>query len=113
MILDMGTLAPYSWFRGAKIPEKSAMTSKDLRRWQFEQLRATIAPKLRYFARLHDRVCKLGIGPDDPLLRVARDAHDAVFTLFTTLHTLENEAFKRERDAARENRKPGDGGDGS
>lgn len=71
-----------------------------MKEWQFQQLRAAIAPKLRYFARLHDRMSKLGIGIDDPLLRAARDAHNAVFSLFTTLHTLENEAFKCERDAS-------------
>jgi hypothetical protein len=59
------------------------MTSKDLKAWQYAQLRTSIAPKLRYFARLHDRVFKLGVGTDDPLLVAARDAHHAVFSLFT------------------------------
>ena len=75
------------------------MTSKDLKQWQFQQLRASIAPMLRYFARLHDRVAKLEVGTEDPLLVAARNALNAVFSLFTTLHTFENEAFKREREA--------------
>ena len=75
------------------------MTSKYLKTWQFAQLRASIAPKLGYFARLQDRVAKLGIGPTDPLLVASRDAHDAVFSLFVLLHQLAEKARKRERDA--------------
>jgi len=86
------------------------MTSKDLKEWQFQQLRRTIAPMLRYFARLHDRVAKLGIGSEDPLLIAARDAHHAVFSLFTSLHTFECEAFKRERDAERQRSGPSGNG---
>ena len=74
------------------------MTSKDLKQWQFQQLRASIAPMLRYFALLHNRVDKLGVGTDDPLLVAARNAHNAVFCLFTDLHTFETEAFQRERE---------------
>src|SRR5262245_24528999 len=88
--------------------ESGSTTSNDLKSWQFAQLRASIAPKLRYFARLHDRMFKLGVGTDDPLLVAARDAHHAVFWLFTSLHTFECEAFKRERETEGK-RRPGYG----
>ena len=83
------------------------MSSKDLKQWQFQQLRANIAPMLLYFARLHDRVAKLGVGTDDPQLVAARNAHNAVFCLFSDLHTFETEAFKREREAQRKAPTPG------
>ena len=57
------------------------MTSKDLKQWQFQQLRASIAPMLRYFARLHDRVDKLGVGTAVPLL-VAAVTHFASSPIF-------------------------------
>ena len=80
------------------------MTSKDLKAWQFAQLRANIAPMLRYFARLHDRVGKLGVATIDPLLVAARNVHNADFMLFTALYTFEVAAVKRERET--------EGGDG-
>lgn len=64
------------------------MTSNDLKPQQASQLRQILARQLRFLNKLVDRMNALGFPPDDPLMRDAAAARNAVQDLHVRTHYL-------------------------
>ena len=61
------------------------MTGDDLTREQVDKLGESLRPAANYLARLVQRMDQ-EFPPDDPLLKHARDAYNAMLTLTQDLH---------------------------
>ena len=64
------------------------MDSSNIREDQAADLSRSIAPGLRYLARLHGRMERTGFPPDDPLFRLVAKAYHAVQHRAVHVHCL-------------------------
>jgi hypothetical protein len=62
------------------------MDGKQLQPWQAAKLRDTVRHRLHFMNRLQRRMEKVGFLPDDPLLKLVRQAQASLHALFIEMH---------------------------
>jgi hypothetical protein len=55
---------------------------------QTKKINASVQPSLNYLFRLRERMVKKGFPPNDPLMKLVKNAYDCVQRLFIELHYL-------------------------